>query len=136
MDPITAAIIAAVLAGAAEGLTEVSKNAIVDTYNALKAAIQKKLGKENNVTKAITELEGEKNSKGRQIVLEEQVSAATLKDDAQLLALAQKLTAEIKAQPATAQYLQTAYGSNIAQASGGSTATVTVQQRETQTKQD
>lgn len=44
MDPITAAILAALATGAAAGLTEVSKTALTDAYGGLKALLARKFG--------------------------------------------------------------------------------------------
>jgi hypothetical protein len=44
MEPITTAIIAALTAGAASGLTEAAKKSISDAYSGLKTLIKKKFG--------------------------------------------------------------------------------------------
>ena len=52
MDPITAAVVAAVSAGAIGGLTEVGKTALTDAYARLKALLVRKFGNWKTVTTA------------------------------------------------------------------------------------
>ena len=99
MDIITTAIQAAIVLGITSGATEVAKTAVVDASNGLKALIRKKLGKENEVTKAISDLETKPNSTGRKVSLQEEVTAAKLDQDQEIVAAAKALIELIKASP-------------------------------------
>jgi len=72
MYPITTAIIAALSAGVTGGITAVGKN--------------------NNISKTITDLEADPESKGRQLLLAEQIETADANLDSDILKVAQKLT--------------------------------------------
>ena len=87
MDPITAALIAAVSAG----VTAVGKQAVVDAYNVLKRIIASKFGKDSQVYKAIAELEEDADSKGRQTILSEQVAATKADQDSEILEITREL---------------------------------------------
>ena len=91
MDPVTTAILAALVAGVTAGAADVGKKAIVDAYEGLKTIIKSKLGAQNELTKAITSLENKPDSKGRQATLEEEVLATQAERDAEILAAVQRL---------------------------------------------
>ena len=91
MDVITTAIISA-LAG-------LSKDAVKDSYNALKAALKKKFGSESKIVDVVEGLEDNPDSKGRQAVLQEEVEAAKVNDDNEIVQLAQELLDRLKDQP-------------------------------------
>jgi hypothetical protein len=124
MEPITAAIIAALTAGAISGVTDTAKKAISDGYSGLKALIQKKFGSKTDVTDAIAKLEVKPDSPGRQQILAEELKAANASADPELLKAANSLLETIKALPQGEQHVQHATGIGIAQADRGSTATV------------
>jgi hypothetical protein len=131
MDPITAAIVSAVSAGAISGLTEASKTAITDAYRKLKALLSKKCGGESDVVHAVNEVEAKPDSTGRQATLQEEVAAVKADQDQELLQAAQALLQLLQASPEGAQHVQTATGSYIAQADRGSSASVNIgRQRE------
>ena len=96
MDPITGAIVAALAVGVASGATEVGKKVIVDAYKALKAAIEKKYGDDDKITKAVTDLESEPDFKPNQDSLAGRVEQAKAADDPQLQQLAQALLDALK----------------------------------------
>jgi len=98
MDPISAAIIAALAAGITAGLGEAAKKAISDAYAALKARIEKKPGKDSELAKAVAGLEAKPASEGRKATLQEEVQAAKADQDAELLALAKALIETIQKQ--------------------------------------
>ena len=100
MDPITGAIVAALAVGVASGATEVGKKVIVDAYKALKAAIEKKYGDDDKITKAVTDLESEPDFKPNQDALAGRVEQAKAADDPQLQQLAQALLDALKDTPA------------------------------------
>jgi hypothetical protein len=126
MDPITTAILAAITAGVAPGLTEVSKKAIVGAYDGLKALIRRKFGDESELAEAVDKLEQRPESAGRKETLKEEVEAANAEKAPEILAAAQALLEKIQAQPGGEQHIQTAIGSYIAQADRGGTASVNV----------
>ncbi len=120
MDPITAAIVAALAAG----LTEVRKNAVVDAYNGLKSLLKKKFGDDSKVVKAVDDLEEEKDSKGRQLTLQEQIAKAD--QDPELRQAAQALLSEIRTQPGGEQHIQSIVGDYSVQVYGSGSASVNV----------
>ncbi len=91
MDVITTAIIAA--------LAAISTDAIKDSYNALKSALEKKFGSDSKVVDAVKELEENPDSKGRQDVLKEEVGKANVNDDKEIVQLAQDLLDKLKSEP-------------------------------------
>lgn len=126
MDPITAAIVAALSAGALSGLTDTAKKVIGDAYDGLKALLKKKFGTQSEVVKSVENLEAKPESPSRQGMLKEEVQAVQADQDPDLLQAAHTLLEQIKAQPGGEQHIQNAIGSYIALADRGSTATVTV----------
>lgn len=129
MDPITAAIVAAVSAGAVSGLTEVSKTAITDAYRELKALLIKKFGGESDVVHAVNEVEAKPNSVGRKATLQEEVAAVKADQDQEVLHAAQALLQLLQASTEGGQHVQTATGNYIAQADRGSSASVNIGHR-------
>ncbi len=105
MDPITGAIISALSAGVAGGVTDVGKKVIVDAYNALKASIKKKQGEDSDVVEAVEKLEEKPESEGRQTMLAEEVADAKLTKDKILVKQAQELIAVLKESAAGQQAL-------------------------------
>jgi hypothetical protein len=85
MDPITAAILAAV----ATGVTEVGKQAVVDAYGALKTKLQEKFGGDSDLVEAVDKLEKKPESAGWKEEVETQIQATGAGDDADLQQLAQ-----------------------------------------------
>lgn len=90
MDPITTAIVAAV-AG-------ISSSAIKDSYNALKSALKKKFGEKSDLVHAIDGLEKKSDSEGRKAMLQEEIEAAKVNEQPEILLLAQDLLNKIKEQ--------------------------------------
>jgi len=126
MDQFTAAIIAALTAGALSGITDTSRKMIADAYAGLKSLLIKKFGGQSAVVQSVTSLEAKPESPNRQGVLQEEVHAAKADQDPDLLQTAYMLLEQIKAQSGGEQHIQNAIGSYIAQADHGSTATATV----------
>jgi hypothetical protein len=124
MDPITAALIAALSAGAASGLTDTAKKAIADGYNGLKALINRKFGGSSEVTNAIEKFQDAPDSPTRQKTLAEKFKETKISEDPEVLSVAQSLLALIEKLPGGEQHIQHAVGTGIAQADRGSTATV------------
>ncbi len=100
MDTITAAIVAALSAGAISGLTEMSKTVISDAYQALKDLLVRKWGATSKVVEAVTTLEAKPDSTRRQNTLQEEIAAASVEHDAEALALAQQLQTLVRPQQA------------------------------------
>jgi hypothetical protein len=128
MDPITTAIVAALVAGITQGTTKVGENAISSAYEALKTVIKRKLGTDSKVTRAIQYLEEEPESEGYRAVLKEQIAKAKADQDSDILKAANLLKETISATPDGEKHIMNAVGSNIAQADRGSTSTVHVNQ--------
>jgi len=126
MDPITAAIVAAISAGAIGGLTEVSKTAITDAYRQLKALLTKKFGDESDVVHAVNEVEAKPDSAGRKATLQEEVATVSADQDQEVLHAAQALLQLLQASGEGGQHVQTATRCYIAQADHGSSASVNV----------
>jgi hypothetical protein len=116
MEPITTAIIAALLASAAGDMTEAGKQAIVDAYNGLQELLRKIFGDDSKVVKAVTALEEDPDSPVNQLVLKERVAAVKAYQHPELAAAAQALLDQIRAQPGGEQHIQGAVGIYIAQA--------------------
>ena len=98
MDPITAAIVAALAAGAAVGAAEVSKQAITDAYAGLKAIVQRKWGVDSDLAQALDSLESKPDSSGRQETLAEEVAAAQADQDAEIVAAIRALEEKLAVQ--------------------------------------
>jgi hypothetical protein len=121
MDPITAAILAALSAGGGT----VAGHALVDAYNGLKATLKRKFGDESEVVEAVDRLERDPESEGRKLTVKEEVEKAGVDQDPEVLKAAQELLDQVKQQPDGEKHVQQyARGTGIAQAEGGSTATV------------
>ncbi len=86
MDPNTAALVAALAAGA----TQVGKSAMVDSYNGVKALIKKKFAK-TDLPAAIESLEKKPESKSRQGMVQEEVESANADKDLEILSTVQAL---------------------------------------------
>ncbi|BAY87948.1 hypothetical protein NIES267_74720 (plasmid) [Calothrix parasitica NIES-267] len=111
MDPITTAIVAAVV-------SEVSKAVISNSYEVLKAALKKKCGSESDLVSAVNQLEKKPDSDARKAMLQEEVEAAKVNDDPEILQLAQDLLDKLKDEPGGQQIINqtqtnTASGNNV-----------------------
>lgn len=118
MDPITAAIGAALAAGAVSGAKKVGEQAIPDAYAKLKELLEKKFGAKSKVTSAVKDLEANPKSEARKAVLKEEVADARADKDADLVQAAQALLQAIKAQPGGEQIVQMAVGDQNIQIAG------------------
>ncbi len=90
MDPVSL-VVAALVAGLTAGLTDTAKVAITDTYNALKARLQKKVETKDEAKEALTSVEKKPASEARQAVLKEELAGLELEKDTELLTLAKTL---------------------------------------------
>jgi hypothetical protein len=93
MDPITAAIVAALPALA----SDMAKSGVKDAYDGLKAVIRRKWGDTAPISKAISALEEDPKSKAQAAVLEEKVAAVKATDDAEVVQALHQLVEQMKA---------------------------------------
>jgi hypothetical protein len=126
MDPLSAAIIAAVTAGLAKGAGEVSQKVLVDGYNRLKALLSRRFGDRSKVVEAVQGLEERPDSVSRRGVVVEEVQHSGAGSDEELLKAARELLARIQEDPERGASVQQAIGSYIAQADRQSHAEVNV----------
>jgi hypothetical protein len=124
MDPITHAIISALSTGAAAGVTDASKKAIVEAYGELKSLLIRKFGGHSEVAQALNKLQVTPDSLGRKETLAEEMEAVNAPAEPELLSAAESLLALVQALPG--QHVQAAEGTGIAQADRGSTASVAI----------
>jgi hypothetical protein len=92
MDPITAAILAVLPALA----SDVVKSGVKDAYEGLKATIRRKWGDSGPISKAISAIEDDPNSKAQAAVLEEKVGAGKVADDAEVAQALHKLVEQMR----------------------------------------
>jgi hypothetical protein len=90
MDPISL-VVAALVAGLVAGLTDTAKAAVKDTYDALKARLQKKVESKDDAKEALSSLEKKPDSEPRQAVLKEELAGLEIEKDTELLTLAKTL---------------------------------------------
>ena len=83
MDTITTAILA--------GIAGLAKDAIKDSYNALKSALKKKFGESSDLVDAVEKLEKSPEREDRQATVKAEVEIAKVNDDQDLIKLAQDL---------------------------------------------
>ena len=97
MDPITAAIVTALVAGVTAGMTDAGKKAIVDAYDGLKTVIKARFGGQSKLAEAITSLESTPDSEGRKATLQEEVAKTQADQDADVLAAVKALEEKLAA---------------------------------------
>jgi hypothetical protein len=125
MDPITL-ILGALAAGTTLVAQGVIKEATKDAYNSLKALIKGRFSGNPKAELVLEEHEKEPETWGAP--LRKELVSISADQDKSIVAAAEKLMDMIRAQPGGEQVVQNAIGSYIAQAAGGSTATVNVNQ--------
>jgi hypothetical protein len=131
MDPLSAAIIAAVAAGLVKGAGEVSQKVLVDGYERLKALLGRRFGDRSEVVQAVQGLEARPDSPARRNLVVEEVQLSGASNDEELLTVARDLLARIQEDPGPRASVQQAIGSYIAQADRQSHAEVNVNTRDT-----
>jgi hypothetical protein len=92
MEPITAAILAALPALAADTV----KSTVKDAYEGLRAVIRRKWGDAGPITKAIISLEEDPNSKAQAAVLEEKILATKAAEDSEVVHALHQLVEQLK----------------------------------------
>jgi hypothetical protein len=120
MDPITTAIVAALAAGLVSSVVK-------DAYAGLKSLITHKLGSESEVAKSINDLEANPKSRGRAIVLSEQVAETQAASDADIMAAVNKLVealAKERTAGASGVHIQATMSGRIAGIVGAHTASI------------
>jgi hypothetical protein len=120
MDPLSMIAIA-LTTGATAALKPTAEQAIKDAYAGLKALIQRKFGASSEVAKAVDGVETKPDSQGRQTTLKEELTAANVAQDQDILQAAQRLLDLVKAQPDGAAHIQQITGNYNVQADRGST---------------
>jgi hypothetical protein len=111
MDPVTTAILAALVAGITHGTTKVGENIISSAYESLKTVIKRKLGADSEVTVAIQTLEKTPESQARKAVLEEEILKVGADKDDDILDAARLLKEKISETPDGEKHIQNAIGS-------------------------
>jgi hypothetical protein len=94
MDPITTVILAALPALA----SNLIKSSVRDAYRGLKSVILRKWGATSPVAESLNELEANPNSKGQAVVLAENVAAANLTSDTEVMQALAELVEKLKAE--------------------------------------
>jgi hypothetical protein len=106
MDPISLALITAIGAGVTSSVTDVTKASLVAGYTALKKRLVEKISSLHpKVPHALAELEASLTSQARQAVLVEEVAAAQIPQDPELVALAHALLEKIEQTPPGSQLI-------------------------------
>ena len=126
MEPISTAIIAALVAGVGAGVKDTASKTIGDAYEGLKSLLRKRFGQGSRVVDAVEALEAQPDSAGRREVVREEVEASGAADDAELITVAMDLLEQIGNARGGEQHIQQAVGNYIAQADRGGTAQVHV----------
>jgi len=88
MDPITAAVLAA--------LHALASDVIKDAYQGLKSVIRRKWGATSSVARSVDDLEANPKSKRRAVVLAENVAATNLTADAEVMQALAALVDKLK----------------------------------------
>ena len=127
MDPITAAIVTALSAGAVAGITDTAKAAISDGYNKLKELLTKKHGKDSDVMQAIEKLEAKPESQGRQATLQEEMTAIKAEQDKEIIAAAKQILILMQPQQASMGKFNVQITGNVQGQSIGDHNTITQQ---------
>jgi hypothetical protein len=123
MDPITAAIVAALPALA----TDMVSSAVKDAYAGLKSLITRKYGAASTVAKSINDLEASPKSQGRAMVLSEQIGEAKATSDKDILAAVNTLVealAKDNAAGTSNVYIQATMSGGVAGIVGAQNASV------------
>jgi hypothetical protein len=88
MDPVSL-IVAALVAGLTAGVSDTTKTAVADTYQALKARLMPKVENNEDAKNALVALEKKPDSEGRQLSLKEEFTNLNIDQDTELVHMAQ-----------------------------------------------
>jgi hypothetical protein len=99
MDPVTAAILAALTEGATSGLTEVAKNSLTESYKKLKEMLFQKFGHQSSLPQAVNALEKQPDSENRQGFLQEEIKATKADQDPEILQIVQAIKDQLPKPP-------------------------------------
>lgn len=130
MDPISAAIIAAVTAGFVKGAGDVGQKVLVDAYEGLKHLLVRRFGDRSEIVQAVQGFEARPESTARKELVVEEIQRSGADQDPELLKAARDLLARIQEDPGRRSSVQQAIGSYIAQADRQSHAEVNVNTRD------
>lgn len=140
MDPVTMAVVTAVVAGAGklaekvgggilDGAGDATKKVVGDAYGALKGLLKKRYGDDSEVAKAVEGVEARPDSEGRKTTLAEEIAAVKADEDPEVRQAAEALLARLREAPGGERLIQsqTAIGDHNTQVAGNSN-TVNVNQ--------
>jgi hypothetical protein len=130
MDPISAAIIAAVTAGLVKGTGDVGQKVLVDAYERLKSLLVRRFGARSEIVQAVQGFETRPESAARKELLVEEMQRSGADQEPEVLTAARDLLARIQEEPGRRSSVQQAIGSYIAQADRQSHAEVNVNTRD------
>jgi hypothetical protein len=126
-------IISALLGGVAAAGGKVATKAVEDAYGALKGLLVRKLGEKSDTVEAVTKLEAKPESEARKATVAEELKAANVGTDPELVEAARRLQTALdellpegRAHVQHVQHVQHAVGNRNAQAIDRSTAMVSV----------
>ena len=126
IEIIVSAVLGALLAGANDGLKEVTKKGISDGYEQLKSLLLRHGNGKHDVADALKKLEAKPDSEARKAVLVEELESSGAAKDLAIQDQARLLLDLVKELPAGNTSGQIASGTGIAQADRGSSATVNI----------
>ena len=122
MDIIFSAIIAAI--------GKLGEHTIKDSYEALKALIKRKFGHNQDLNEALQKLEEKPDSPGRKGTLKEEIAAAKVDQDEEIVKAAAAFLEKLKALPGGQQIIQQTVTGNQNIFSGTGNVNVTIGQKE------
>lgn len=126
IEVITSAVVGGLLAGANDGLKEVTRKGISDGYERLKSLLLRHENGEHDVADALKKLEAKPDSEARKAVLVEELERSGAAKDLAIQDQARLLLDLVKELSAGNTSGQIASGTRIAQADRGSSATVNI----------
>jgi len=127
MDPITAAILAAIGSGALTAVAKVGEDSVSSAYQKLKSLLRSKFGGDHLVAATVDDAEAHPDSPARRAMLEEVLLEANAPDDPELVSAAEALLAIVRELPGGDQIVTTVTNSsNVAIATGPGYASVNV----------
>jgi len=130
MEPISTAIIAALLAGAGNAAKDVAGAAVKDAYSGIKAIIQRKFDAGSDTCEALARLEAKPESKGWQEELAGALDREGAGADQDLAQAARRLIQALEASPSGQTHIQKIVGNYNAMADRGGIANVTVTRKD------